>query len=157
MSFSWPILVLVLAERVDERKKRGGIGRPRGWGDVGASGAEPVNLEGAGFFWLVHEEQNLGDIRGVDGAGTTAGHRIAPHAEELATQRFIAGTPQFDLQGAALTRVECDRPIDTIFRAIGSGVVNAAIQGAAGGGAGQIYSRSDDFLVLRIFLLLWYM
>ncbi len=24
-------------------------------------------------------------------------------------------------------------------------------------GAGQIYSRSDDFLVLRIFLLLWYM
>ncbi len=24
-------------------------------------------------------------------------------------------------------------------------------------GAGQIYSRSGDFLVLRIFLLLWYM
>ncbi len=28
---------------------------------------------------------------------------------------------------------------------------------STGTGAGQIYSRSGDFLVLRIFLLLWYM
>jgi len=133
MGFSGPVLVLELAEGVNERKERGGIPGPRGRGCVGAGGADVVHLENAGLFRPVHEEQDLGDIRGIDGTRTAGGHRIAPHAKQLAAQRIIAGAPQGDLQRAALAGAERECAVDTVPRAIGSRVVNAAIQGAAGG------------------------
>ena len=51
----------------------------------------------------------------------------------LPPKRVVAGAPQSDLQRAALAGVERNGAVDTVLRAIGTGVIYAAIQGGAGG------------------------
>ena len=96
MRLAGPVLVLVLAKRVNEREEWIGVRRPRGRRPVSAGGADLGDLENAVLGRLVHVDQQLGDVLRINRAVAAGRERIAQHAGELSAERVLMPSRQRD-------------------------------------------------------------
>src|SRR5205085_10543765 len=98
MNFTRPILMAVLTEGVDEGKEGIRICDPGCGSSVSAGRANAFDFKYVIACGFADEDQQLGNIAGVDCPRTAAWrNRVTPHPEQFAVQSIVTGALQRNL------------------------------------------------------------
>ena len=147
LRFARPILVAVLAKRVNKRKKRRGVGGPGGRRGVVAGGMNIGDGEELILLGFGHEYQQLRHVGGIHGVRSAARDRVALHAEESAFEFVVRRSFQHHVEFALLSRRQGHFPVGAMVLAIRPRIIRAAGDGD-GIGTG-VFDRKNNLAVRR--------